>query len=1241
MENQNYDGISNRQINVLYPTEIYIINNCTFSNCYATGNGGALNIQVSDSASTNIVNCTFTNCTSEANGGAIRLYISSGSTSTFEGLIKFKNCTGNIGGALHVLITYQTSKLIINEMQFEDCYSSSTGGGMYLLSQLHAHVYIEQLTFSNCSSLSNGGGTHIISDTKGFIQINKITAENCKCIKGNGGGIYVSVDFGTFSEFKMINISFIRCKAQSDTSSTSPTGYGGGIFLTGYGDYDPLSRMLDFRKMKIYGNTADNGGQSLYVAMTKVAEWCQTGTAGEYVKGNYTDGISNMNELQGIMLIQNTFNTNSSSYINQLQNYLYNYWNIIKIEYFAKTTGNDQFQCTSSNPCKTLDASVIIIHIFDEKAYFVYIYDSTSISTSLIISQTATPRTFRNYPLSSTQLSSILIKANGVFSVYGKVRFQLINFIMENTQIQLLNNNGIYGLLSTAEIDLQDCQFHMQNSGSQIGKCLVYASLGGNHIISNLNTKDVTSYENIIKIDFMVVGSMHIIDSQFDNITKVESTAVGGAIKAELSYASNRLDIKDCKFTSCKAQNTLGGAIYVTTFLGEAYIILSHTQMIGCQALSGGGLYAKNSLVGSVIIENSCIFKDCKATSGNGGGIYTELPDLSNALSSFVIRDALFHNCQAVASASTTPPTGFGGGIFIGGTGTYVPSTKRLDLKGMKIYGNSASSGGQSLYVVMNKLQQWCEYGLLGEYVKGNYSDTDSDENDLQGLPIDFILFSSSSQSYIETNEKTLENYWRVPIPIYSIWHVQQRFGSQNGTDQLNCGQTNQPCKTIEYAIQQISRNKGGSETIFIEVKNIGINQYGYDLTSPIQLSKSGSHTDVIKIMKQMYGTGTEMLGNAEMKILKNNDNNKENGNLGWISASQGLQLHLYNLNIIMDNSQLLIPIIYIQDSDSSLELHTITFSGIKLSPSTQAKGIIHINYDNSQLIASNCIFSNILIESKGGNAIRIVNSGSYPITSTIKGCQFNNISSIGDSNGGGGSAIYMESKHGSKLIIEDSCQFYKCIIDKGNGGAIYIDIDFSSEFLLNISDGLIQECIAKENSLSSSPTGYGGGIFLTGSGDYDPSTKRLDLKGMKISGNTANNSGQSLYVAMTQLAEWCRTGIAGEYVKGNYNDKYSDFEDGQSEPILIDGNPQSLQTASFGMKGISWFDYDNKHYGVFASNDRRIFTGIDGKQDQAYPLEVIIEKADIEQEQVDIEQEKDDQYQFAAYAFVGERIKM
>ncbi|KAA6398429.1 MAG: hypothetical protein EZS28_006043 [Streblomastix strix] len=230
----------------------------------------------------------------------------------------------------------------------------------------------------------------------------------------------------------------------------------------------------------------------------------------------------------------------------------------------------------------------------------------------------------------------------------------------------------------------------------------------------------------------------------------------------------------------------------------------------------------------------------------------------------------------------------------------------------------------------------------------------------------------------------------------------------------------------------------------------------------------------------------------------------------------------------------------------------------------------------------------------------------------------------------GSGSTINAELKTGSIMNISQSCSFANCksrttggaiqtiisggqielneVIIKGckarNGGGIYINIDFSSQFEFKIINSLIQDCQAKNDQLQINHTGYGGGIFLTGTGEYNPSTKRLDLKGMKIYGNSADKSGQSLYVAMTSVKEWCNN-YAFEIIYPP--------DDELALPILIEGDPQIFQSASFGMKDISWIDYDNKPYGILASNDKRIFTGIDGKEDQAYPLEIIIEKDDDE----------------------------
>ncbi|KAA6330476.1 MAG: hypothetical protein EZS28_053495, partial [Streblomastix strix] len=207
-------------------------------------------------------------------------------------------------------------------------------------------------------------------------------------------------------------------------------------------------------------------------------------------------------------------------------------------------------------------------------------------------------------------------------------------------------------------------------------------------------SKDISQEENPFKIDFNQAGSIIISDSQFENITKIGNVVAGGAIKAILQ-SSNTLNIKDCKFTTCKARDTIGGAIYAEIKSSNAQITLTRTQFLQCTAQSGGGLSIISNYGGLFIIENSCIFKECKATSGNGGGIYLNLDYEYSDQASFIIRDALIQNCQAVASASATPPTGFGGGIFICINGNDVPPSMSLDLKGMKIYNNSATQGGQ------------------------------------------------------------------------------------------------------------------------------------------------------------------------------------------------------------------------------------------------------------------------------------------------------------------------------------------------------------------------------------------------------------------------------------------------------------------------------------------------------------------------------------------------------------------
>jgi hypothetical protein len=45
----------------------------------------------------------------------------------------------------------------------------------------------------------------------------------------------------------------------------------------------------------------------------------------------------------------------------------------------------------------------------------------------------------------------------------------------------------------------------------------------------------------------------------------------------------------------------------------------------------------------------------------------------------------------------------------------------------------------------MIKVKEWCKFGILGEYVKGNYSDRFSELKDIEGISVNFTTFNNLS----------------------------------------------------------------------------------------------------------------------------------------------------------------------------------------------------------------------------------------------------------------------------------------------------------------------------------------------------------------------------------------------------------------------------------------------------------------------------------------------------------------
>ncbi|KAA6397188.1 MAG: hypothetical protein EZS28_007283, partial [Streblomastix strix] len=343
-------------------------NGILFRKCEAQNEGGAFWCSINNGAKLTIAgSLSFQDCKTLSDsgyGGALYAQINGeNSYLIFRESVIFERCSGQTGGGM-CLITQRKGNFTINgQCNFTNCSSSNKGGGIYLETNNGTINFnqTEQILIENCSCNGNGGGIYCSLSSNGQIIINNIKLMNCNSQRsgggiyaiineggqiildntcelyqceshGNGGGIYVQINLTEQFSFIIKDAYIHECKSITDTSLSYPeSGFGGGLFIGCNGDYSPSNKLIDLRGMKIYINSADKYGQSLYIAMRQVIEFCQYGTQGEYVKGNYSDGMSNKNELLGIPMKLRSFNNFSSDQIRQQQQPLESLWRILGI----------------------------------------------------------------------------------------------------------------------------------------------------------------------------------------------------------------------------------------------------------------------------------------------------------------------------------------------------------------------------------------------------------------------------------------------------------------------------------------------------------------------------------------------------------------------------------------------------------------------------------------------------------------------------------------------------------------------------------------------------------------------------------------------------------------------------------------------------------------------------------------------------------------------------------------------
>ncbi|KAA6357495.1 MAG: hypothetical protein EZS28_046978, partial [Streblomastix strix] len=233
--------------------QIEISANILFKNCSSTAlTAGGLQIDISQTTSNILLTgeLTFENCSSQFYGGGFHF---SATTSGYIELNKIicKNCScSQGGGGLYAQVRSGGELVITGSCLFKNCSSSEgNGAGLNILcTGTESTVRISGLlTFDQCTAFNQGGGTYLSSVDNGLIEIDMAIFK--KCNSSLGGGLYMDIDFTTESNIKIIDFTLQDCKAIINELKTTPTGYGGGLFLTGNGDYVVASEKLNLKEM--------------------------------------------------------------------------------------------------------------------------------------------------------------------------------------------------------------------------------------------------------------------------------------------------------------------------------------------------------------------------------------------------------------------------------------------------------------------------------------------------------------------------------------------------------------------------------------------------------------------------------------------------------------------------------------------------------------------------------------------------------------------------------------------------------------------------------------------------------------------------------------------------------------------------------------------------------------------------------------------------------------------------------
>ncbi|KAA6382286.1 MAG: hypothetical protein EZS28_022187, partial [Streblomastix strix] len=621
-------------------------NNSKFESCTDNSqSGGGLYLNINEYSSCELNNVIFNNCKAQQFGGGLFGTISSGGVLTIMNTTTFSSCScvgSDIyqeGGGINIIIKDGNSKFLINGLvSFESCTSKDLGGAININGSLGAMNNIKSVSFISCSS-EGGGGLNTRLQSGSILNISDaVNFINCTSTSSNGGGIRAILTEPTSSLYISGSSIFDECKT---------TGQGGGIYINanqskiinintvlfdnceafqGGGAISSLlvkggsltvEGLTNFTRCKTTGDTeadADLGGGAIYAILSDASSKFRIiGTVKfDQCESTYKGGAIYCKSISGSGggLYATVKTTTSEIQISDGVTF-------------------DGCECEkqgggiyiSAEQSKINEINKLIVTGCQAKLVGSGLYIEIIQSAFLSISNGT----------SFTDCASQSATSSGG-GIYAKVK-DIDSRLVLSDQMMFINCNssvsggGISFLIQgrgSVELDgtlIQNC-----NSQKGAGICALLQS-GSQLLIQNSN--------------------------QFKNCVATGIEGLGGGIYANIEDSCKFRIYNEVMFDSCTSNEQGGGAYLIAK--DRSIVDMNKVTFNQCNSISGGAIFIDIQTSASLLITNSSLFKDCEASTGNGGGIYATIKDIDSKI--IIQEQSIFDTCQSLS--------GFGGAAYI------------------------------------------------------------------------------------------------------------------------------------------------------------------------------------------------------------------------------------------------------------------------------------------------------------------------------------------------------------------------------------------------------------------------------------------------------------------------------------------------------------------------------------------------------------------------------------------------